>query len=128
MQIRAFVDAAVALHHDSKSHSEVIVTVGGAVVYVSSGKQGCVTSSPTESELVVYSDKLGLVELFHEFVCFLVGRSVALPIVYQDYTSVISLVTRIGGVTRTKHLRARMNLVKESLELGRSLVLWLETK
>ena len=57
MQIRAFVDEAFALHHDSKSHSDVIVTVGGAVVYVSSGKQGCMTKSPTESELVAYSDK-----------------------------------------------------------------------
>ena len=40
----------------------------------------------------------------------------------------ISLVTKGGGVTRTKHLRARMNLVKESLELGRSVVFWLHTK
>ena len=56
------------------------------------------------------------------------GKRVALPIVYQDSTSVISLVTRGGGVTRTKHLRARMNIVKESLELRRSLVLWLHTK
>ena len=42
MQICVFVDAAFALHHDSKSHSGVIVTVEGVVVYVSSGKQGCV--------------------------------------------------------------------------------------
>ena len=49
MQIWAFIDAAFALHHDSKSHSEVIVTVGGAVVYVSLGKQGCMTKSLTES-------------------------------------------------------------------------------
>ena len=52
MQICAFVDAAFALHHDSKFNSGVIVTVGGAVAYVSSGKQGCMTKSPTELELV----------------------------------------------------------------------------
>ena len=84
--------------------------------------------SPTESELVAYSDKLGLVELFHEFMCFLMGKRVVLPIVYEDSTSVISLVTKGGGFTRAKHLHARMNLVKESLELRRSLVLWLHTK
>jgi hypothetical protein len=37
MQICAFVDAAFVLHHDSKSHSGVIITVGEAVVYVSMG-------------------------------------------------------------------------------------------
>ena len=80
------------------------------------------TKCLTESELVAYSDKFCLVKLSHEFVCFLMDKRVALPIVYQDSISVISLVMRGGGVTRTKHLRARMNLVKESLELRRSLV------
>jgi hypothetical protein len=39
-----------------------------------------------------------------------------MPTVYQDNTSVISLVTIGGGVVRTKHLRARMGLVKEAIE------------
>ncbi len=32
---------------------------------------------------------------------------------------VVSLVTKGGGKTRTKHLRARMNLAKEMVDKGR---------
>ena len=86
------------------------------------------TASPTESELVGLTDKLGLVGLFYEFVCFLMGGRIGVPIVYQDSTSVISLITRGGGVTRTKHLRARMFIAKGLIESGDVLVCYLNTK
>jgi len=41
------------------------------------------------------------------------------PIIYQDSTSVISLVTEGGGVARTKHLRVRIELCKEALDQKR---------
>jgi hypothetical protein len=128
LQIRAFIDAAFALHDDSKSHTGVIITIGGAVVYVSSRKQKCIAKSPTEAELVGLTDNLGLVELFHEFLCFLIGRKAMVTIVFQDCTSVISLITLGGGVTRTKHMRARMNLGRESVTEKRILVTYLNTK
>ena len=53
-----FVDAAFALHFDSRSHTRTIVTIGGAVVYISSGKQTRMVKSPTEAELVGLSDKM----------------------------------------------------------------------
>ena len=84
--------------------------------------------SPTEAELVALTDNLGLVELFHEFVCFLLGRHAPVPIVYQDCTAVISLVTIGGGITRTKHMRARKNLGKESVDEKRIVVLYINTK
>jgi hypothetical protein len=71
---------------------------------------------------------LGLVELFHEFVSFLFGQPIPLPIIYQDSTSVISLVTRGGGVTRTKHMRARVNLGKECFDEKRATVQYCNTK
>jgi hypothetical protein len=116
VQVRAYVDAAYALHNDSRSHTGVIIYVGQTVVFVSSKKQKCMSKSPTEAELIGLSDNLGLVELFKEFVEFLVGRDIDVPIVYQDCKAVISLVTIGGGVTRTKHLRARMNLGKEMID------------
>ena len=39
MQIRAFIDAAFALHFDAKSHKGEAITVGDAVVYVSRGNR-----------------------------------------------------------------------------------------
>jgi hypothetical protein len=128
LQICAYIDAAFALHADSKSHTGVVITVGGAAVYVSLRKQKCMAKSPTEAELVGLTDNLGLVELLHEFLSFLLGRKALIPVIYQDCTSVISLITIGGGVTRTKHMRARMNLGKESVNEKRVLVRYLNTK
>jgi len=91
-------------------------------VYASSKKQGCVTKSHRESELVGLTDNFGLVELFEEFITFLVKEKIATSIIYQDSSSVVSLVTLGGGVTRTKHLRNRMHLAKEVLDLKRLII------
>ncbi len=116
LRVVAYIDAAFAMHADSKSHSGIAVFIAGVLVYSSSRKQACVTKSPTESELVALSDNIGLVELFHEFITFLVSDKVSTPVIYQDSTSVITLVTQGGGVTRARHLRNRMHLVKEAVD------------
>ena len=69
-QLMAFIDAAFALHFDSKSHTGMLIVIGGVVVYISSRKQKCIAKSPTEAELVRLTDNIGLVELFHEFISF----------------------------------------------------------
>jgi hypothetical protein len=43
-----------------------------------------------------------------------------MPTIYQDCGTVVSLVTKGGGKTRTKHLRARMNLAKEMVDEARA--------
>ncbi len=121
-QIRAYIDAAYAVHEDSKSHTGVIVYVGETLVYFLLKKQKCMSKSPTEAELIGLTDNLGLVELFKEFVEFVAGHEVQVPIVYQDCKAVLSLVTKGGGITRTKHLRARMNLGREMLEEKRAMM------
>jgi hypothetical protein len=75
-----------------------------------------VTKSLTESELVALSDYVGFIELFHEFITFLTSDQVSSPIIYQDSTSVITLVTQGGGVKRTRHLHNHMHLVKEAVD------------
>ncbi len=74
------------------------------------------TKSLTESELVALSDYVGFIELFYEFITFLTSDQVSSPIIYQDSTSVITLVTQGGGVTRTRHLHNHMHLVKEAVD------------
>jgi hypothetical protein len=66
--IVAYMDAVYALHSDSKSHSGVIIYVGGTLCYISSRKQKCMSKSPKQAELIALMDNLGLVELFQEFV------------------------------------------------------------
>lgn len=41
---------------------------------------------------------------------------IEVPVIYQENTSVFTLVTQGGGVMRTKHLRARMNRVIEAVQ------------
>jgi hypothetical protein len=50
--VRAYVDAAYALHNDSRSHTGVIIYVGQTLVYILSNKQKCISKSPTEAELI----------------------------------------------------------------------------
>eukprot|EP00590_Aulacoseira_subarctica_P009802 CAMPEP_0172437550 /NCGR_PEP_ID=MMETSP1064-20121228/72318_1 /TAXON_ID=202472 /ORGANISM="Aulacoseira subarctica , Strain CCAP 1002/5" /LENGTH=551 /DNA_ID=CAMNT_0013186027 /DNA_START=121 /DNA_END=1777 /DNA_ORIENTATION=- len=73
-QHKAWIDAAFALHFDSKSHTGVLFVIGGVVIYISSRKQKCIAKSPTEAELVGLTDNIGLVELFHKFIRFYLGH------------------------------------------------------
>jgi hypothetical protein len=122
--IVAYIDAAYALHGDSKSHTGVVIYVGNTLVYVSSRKQKCMSKSPTEAELIALTDNLGLVELFQEFVDFVTKKTTKTPVIFQDCNAVVTLVTKGGGKLRTKHLRARMNLRKEVVDEGRLKVIY----
>ncbi len=116
LQLEVYVDAAFASHVDSKSQSGIVVFLGGAMVFGASRKQKCVTKSPTESKLVALTDHISFAEAFAEFFGFIIGELAKAPTIYQDITSVISLVMKGGGVIRTKHLRVRMNLCWEAVQ------------
>ena len=125
--LEAFIDASFSAHLDGKSHSGVVMLVAGVPVYCSSKKQKCVSKSPTEAELVALSDNVSLIELFQELLEFLLNMKPPKAIAYQDNTSVISLVTKGGGVMRTKHMRTRMNLVMESVMKSKIIVRYIST-
>ena len=124
MKVEAYIDALFALYMDSKSHTGVNIFVGGSVVYVSSKKQKGMTKSPTKAELVGFLENLGVVELVEDLTCFITNRQELVPVIYQDSTSVISLITKGGGIARTKHLRARMNLGKEAVDENKVLIIY----
>jgi len=127
-EVVAYVDTAYAIHNDSKSHTGVIIYVGGTLVYVSSKKQKCISKSPTEAKLIGLTDNLGLIELFHEFVEVVTMKKVKPLTIYQDCNAVVMLVTKGGGQTRTKHLRARMNLGKEMVDEKRVIVKYIRNE
>ncbi len=66
------------------------------------------------ADVVGQMDNFGLKELF-EFHKYLTLWKLPLPVTYQDYTLVISLLTKGGGVTTIKNLRARMNLREKAV-------------
>jgi hypothetical protein len=49
------------------------------------------------------------------------------PLIFQDSTSVISLLTKGGGVVRMKHLRVCMNLCKEAVDEKRVRIAYIHT-
>lgn len=118
-ELQMYVDAAYALHTDSKSHTGVALYVGETMVFISSKKQKCMSKSPTEAELIALTDNLGFAELFQEFMEFIMMKKLEPPTVYQDCNAVVALITKGGGITRTKHLRVRMNLGKEMVDQHR---------
>jgi hypothetical protein len=71
------------------------------------------------------TDNIGLAELVHEFLEFVTMISILTPIIYQDSTYEINLITKGGGITRTKHLRAKMHSGKEAYDQGNG-SRWLE--
>jgi hypothetical protein len=47
LQVEAYIDASFAMHMDGKSHSGVVMLIGGVGVLLTSRKQKCVSKSPT---------------------------------------------------------------------------------
>jgi len=115
-QVEAYIDASYDIHEDGKSHTGLIVMIGGVAVFNALRKQKCVCKCPTKAELVALSDNLGFVELFQELLGFVTNSKIGASVIFQDNTSVISMVTSGGGITRTKHMRARMFLVLEAVQ------------
>ena len=50
LDVEGYVDAAFGCHEDGKSHTGMVVTVGGATVMCMSSKQKIVTEDSTEAE------------------------------------------------------------------------------
>jgi hypothetical protein len=127
LQLEVYVDAAFASHVDSWSQSGIVVYLGGAMVFGASRKQKCMMKSPTESKLVALTDHISFAEAFAEFLGFIIGEEVRAPTIYQDSTFVILLVTKGGGVIRTKHQRVRMTLCREVVQEKRIKVEYIHT-
>jgi hypothetical protein len=126
-KVTAYIDVSSALHNDGKSHTGIIMFVGGVAVFCASRKQKCVSKSSTEAELVVLSNNLGCIELFYEFIPFIANGKVEIPLIYQDNTSVITMVTSGGGIMQTKQMRSRIILVLESLKKQRVTICYIHT-
>ena len=127
-KLTTFIDAAFASHPDAKSQTGIAVFLGKALVFAASRKQKCVSKSPTDSELIALSDNIYFVELFNEFLSFILNKKLEQPLIYEDCKAVITLVTEGGGVMRTKHLRVRMELCKEALQNNKFTLQYISTK
>jgi len=115
--MEAFIDASYGVHHDSKSHSGMIITMGHGTILAASTKQKCVSKSSTEAELIAVTDFIGQAIDTKNVAQEIIGEEVKL-IVYQDNESTIKLMKNgiVGG--RSKHIKIRFAWIKEAINNG----------
>ena len=126
LRVCGYVDVAFGSHDDGKSVTGVVHQLGEATVLAKSCKQKMVSKDSTEGELVGLTDRVDGVLRLDEFMREQ-GHDMDSPIIFQDNQSTICLVTKGGGKYRTVHLRVRQCRLKEKIERGELLVLYLST-
>ena len=117
--MRLFVDASYGVHVDGKSHTGCCVVIGDiGAVHCRSAKQGIVSKSSTEAELIGLSDSAN--QGIHTRM-FLINQGYAMgPVtVYQDNMSCMALIDRgRSGAEKTRHIGIRYFWVKERVITG----------
>ena len=104
------------MHPDAKSQTGITLFLRHALVFAPSRKQKWFKKSPTDSDLVALSDNVQFIELFAEFIAFVTNTKNKAPLIYEDCTAVISLITEGSGVARTKHLRVQIEMCKQAFQ------------
>jgi len=122
LQELAYIDASYGVHHDAKSHTGVVISLGAGPIFVKSAKQKIVTKSSTEAELVGISDALSTVIWIRQFLQQQ-GHDMGPATVYQDNTSTIALAEKGRAISeRTRHINIRHFFVNDRIANGEIVV------
>ena len=116
-RIEAYIDAAHAAHPDGFGHSGGVIMAGGTTLECITRKQKCVARDSTEAEMVALENILLDVEWHNEW---FVGQGYKMkaPLIFQDNTSTITLVTKGGGKMRSKTMRVKQAVILEGSQNG----------
>ena len=111
-------DVAYAIHQDGKSHTGVVITMGGSPVSIKSSKQKLVTLSSTEAELegvvTVLKQAQPIRRLLKELELLQDPATVL-----QDNKSTITIAKNGEGYSgKSKHFRVRYGAVAEQYANG----------
>ena len=129
IRVSIFVDAAYGVHEDRTSHTGSCVVIGdGGSVHCRSSKQGCVTKSSTEAELIALSDSANQALYLRQFlICQ--GHEPGPVRVYQDNTSTMALISRgKPGAERTRHIDIRHFWLTDRVKAKEAVVIHMGTK
>jgi hypothetical protein len=111
-----YADASHHLHHDSKGHGGIIITLGSGPIAYKSFKLKLVTRSSSESELTALEEAATFAIYIKQLLSEL-HLSVKDPVtIYQDNTSTITMATNGGSFSRTKHFINRQEYVKQLIK------------
>jgi hypothetical protein len=112
--IKWWIDGSFAVHHDMRSHTGGMMSMGKGAAYGTSIKQKLNTKSSTEAELVAVNDGLPQV-LWTRYFLDAQGYQVQDSIIYQDNLSAMLLEKKRKGLSskRTRHINIRYFFIKD---------------
>ena len=99
-----------------ESHGCYIILLGGSPIFWRSGKQGVVTLSTAETELMEMVEGMAAAEAV-VVIAQEVFKSVR-KILWSDSQSAISILTTEGGNWRTRHLKMRSSYARQAVMRG----------
>jgi len=125
--VTAYVDASYGVHHDMKSHTGAMITLGRGPIYSKSTVQRLNTTSSAEAELVGLADSAGQVLWTREFLQHQ-GYNVGPAVIKEDNQSAIQLVNNgKSNSSRTRHIAVRYYFISDRIKSGEIVVEYLET-
>jgi hypothetical protein len=126
-------DSSHAVHEDAKSHSGGCVGMEGydnnhAYYIFVCGKQPIIAKSSCEAELIAQSTVGDYAVWLNDFLDELGYKSTEPIIMYQDNTSAIRIGSQgTGTFKRSKHIKVRYFWLKELVEMGELLFIYLSS-
>ena len=119
MKMETWVDASYAVHHDMKSHTGGVITLGTGAIMSKSSKQKLNTKSSTEAELVGASDYTPNAIWAAKFLDAQ-GYTLTANVLHQDNQSAIRLKRngRRSCSKKSRHIDIRYFYLKDLIQRG----------
>ena len=116
--VLANIDASFAVHHDFKSRTGGVLSIGKGAIWFCSSKQKLVSKSSTEAELIGLSDVISQVIWTRDFL-IAQGYNMGPAKVFEDNLSAMALVDKGSSTAqRTRHIGIRFFFVKDRVDSG----------
>jgi hypothetical protein len=126
-EVMAYVDAGYGIHPEGESRSGLVITLNGTPVLCKTSKQGLVTKSSTEAELVALSDGATDILWIREFLCCL-GYDIGAIDIGEDNKSVMAMLERKKfNTARTRHINIRYFFIVDRIKSGELQVVYIPT-
>jgi hypothetical protein len=127
--VSAYIDAAYGVHEEGRSHTGSCIVIGDiGAVHCKSTKQGLVTKSSTEAELVALSDSCNQGIHVRRFL-IAQGHKTGPLTVYEDNMSCHALMKRgKSAAEKTRHIDIRYFWMKELVTGGDAVMKHLGTE
>ena len=127
--LKSWIDASYAVHHDMKSHTGGVVSLGRGAIMCKSTKQKLNTKSSTEAEVVGASDFLPST-IWARYFLEAQGYELQPSTFYQDNQSAMKLEVngRKSCGQKSRHIDIRYFFIKDRVESGEIKVVYCPTE